>query len=273
MNKSILAPLIFLLLCTDAKAELTDIGGGLIYDGYLDLTWMQDANYMRGSGAHPTGNVSWNEAMEFAENLEFAYGPNGVLLTNWRLPAANNIGRTYICRDAPCNSSESGHVQFVHGFGLFSSLGPTDLVQLWTSNEIGSLAYVYNRAHGYHVPVLKSFGLPAWLVMDGDARLAIIDSDDDGVSDLEDNCPAVGNPDQANSDGEDDGGDACDNDDDNDNWFDVDDNCPLVANPNQEDFDGDLVGDGCDNCLLTPNPNQEDSNDDGVGDLCAAIGC
>lgn len=99
------------------------------------------------------------------------------------------------------------------------------------------------------------------------------DADGDGISDAEDNCPSEPNNDQLNTDGENDGGDACDADDDNDDWFDVDDNCPLTANPNQEDFDGDLVGDACDNCSVTPNPNQEDVNGDGVGDACSAIGC
>jgi hypothetical protein len=99
------------------------------------------------------------------------------------------------------------------------------------------------------------------------------DQDGDGVGDAEDNCPAVYNPDQINTDGANDGGDACDTDNDNDDWFDVDDNCPLIANPNQEDADGDGVGDVCDNCLITANPDQEDIDGDGVGDLCAHIGC
>ena len=41
--------------------------------------------------------------------------------------------------------------------------------------------------------------------------------------------------------------DACDDDDDNDTRLDVNDNCPLVANPSQANFDGDALGDACDN--------------------------
>ncbi len=47
------------------------------------------------------------------------------------------------------------------------------------------------------------------------------DSDDDGIDDLMDNCPNMANPDQKNSDGDDDGGDACDLNDDNDDFMDV----------------------------------------------------
>ena len=73
----------------------------------------------------------------------------------------------------------------------------------------------------------------------------ILDADDDGVPDAEDNCPNVANPDQANNDGDSEG-DVCDADDDNDGVLDGEDNCPLTANPGQEDFDLDGIGDACD---------------------------
>jgi hypothetical protein len=61
-----------------------------------------------------------------------------------------------------------------------------------------------------------------------------------------DNCRVVANPDQANTDGANDGGDACDADDDNDGVADPDDNCAVVANHGQKDTDGNGVGDACD---------------------------
>ncbi len=77
------------------------------------------------------------------------------------------------------------------------------------------------------------------------------DSDDDGV-DATDNCPNVGNPDQADSDA-DGAGDACDlclvdpyDDADGDGVCGNEDNCPDVANADQADADGDFVGDACD---------------------------
>lgn len=61
---------------------------------------------------------------------------------------------------------------------------------------------------------------------------AIVDTDEDGVADADDNCVAVANSDQANAD-EDAHGDACDN-------------CTDAVNDDQADCDGDTLGDACD---------------------------
>jgi hypothetical protein len=82
-----------------------------------------------------------------------------------------------------------------------------------------------------------------------------VDSDGDGIKDLCDNCPGVGNPDQSDHDN-DQLGDACDDctDTDGDGFGNPgfpantcpDDNCPLGYNPDQIDTDGDGIGDACD---------------------------
>ena len=112
------------------------------------------------------------------------------------------------------------------------------------------------------------------------SRSTVPDTDLDGVLDVNDNCVAIANADQANNDG-DAQGDACDPDDDNDIVIDVADNCPLVANSDQANNDGDAQGDACDpdddndfvldsvdNCALVANADQADNDGDGQGDAC-----
>ena len=80
-----------------------------------------------------------------------------------------------------------------------------------------------------------------------------LDSDDDGIPDVDDNCPETANPLQEDADL--DGiGDACDS-------------CPLDAD-NDGDADG-VCGD-VDNCPETNNPDQSDIDGDGIGDVCDA---
>lgn len=79
----------------------------------------------------------------------------------------------------------------------------------------------------------------------------VVDSDQDGIADVQDNCPSAANPSQTDLDL--DGlGDACDADQDGDGvvefgpaWAALD-NCPLTPNPMQEDSDGNGRGDACD---------------------------
>ncbi len=108
------------------------------------------------------------------------------------------------------------------------------------------------------------------------------DIDGDGLCAADDNCPAVSNADQLDSDG-DGAGDVCD-DDDRDGTLDLVDNCPNIPNPNQTDIDSDGLGDACDedmdsdghandldNCPESYNPGQGDSNADGIGDACCCV--
>lgn len=79
------------------------------------------------------------------------------------------------------------------------------------------------------------------------------DTDGDGRLDSEDNCPAVANADQADTD-KDDAGDVCDA-------------CAAVFD-DQHDEDGDGVGDLCDNCPGVVNADQLNSDTDQLGDAC-----
>jgi cysteine-rich repeat protein len=102
------------------------------------------------------------------------------------------------------------------------------------------------------------------------------DRDRDGRGDACDNCALTANADQADAD-LDGAGDACDNcatpnpdqaNADRDALGDACDNCPTVANPDQRETDGDGRADACDNCPALANADQADADGDGVGDAC-----
>ncbi|MBM4320231.1 MAG: terpene cyclase/mutase family protein, partial [Deltaproteobacteria bacterium] len=60
---------------------------------------------------------------------------------------------------------------------------------------------------------------------------------------------------------------------DEDGLCEMEDNCPRDFNPEQSDQDGDAVGDACDNCPNDPNSGQEDQDHDGIGDACDKQQC
>jgi len=78
--------------------------------------------------------------------------------------------------------------------------------------------------------------------------------DGDATLDYTDNCPAVANTGQLDTD--------------NDGYGDVCDVCPTLSNPDQFDADADLVGDTCDNCPSVPNLDQANNDGDSLGNAC-----
>lgn len=113
----------------------------------------------------------------------------------------------------------------------------------------------------------------AILVLQRSVGGACLDSDEDGICDDVDNCPAVANENQA--DGDNDGvGDDCDECPGYDDHADADndgvaDGCDVCAgHDDNADADGDGVADGCDNCPDDANQGQEDADADGYGDVC-----
>ena len=100
----------------------------------------------------------------------------------------------------------------------------------------------------------------------GRAAVYLPDADRDGVTDVEDNCPTVGNSSQIDTDGDGDG-DACDADDDDDGLSDDDEVNVHGTNPLDPDSDGDGLSDG-DEVLggSGTDPLDADSDDDGLSD-------
>lgn len=101
-----------LILSASVNAALIDRGNGLIYDTDLEITWLADANYAMTSGYDADGMMAWNDAMSWADQLQYA-GYN-----NWRLPSALNQDGSSPCTSGECNDSEMGHLHFIELSGL-----------------------------------------------------------------------------------------------------------------------------------------------------------
>ncbi len=175
-----------------------------------------------------------------------------------------------------CGSDGKGRVSkiLVNGMGHAWPAG---------NNSSGGGSYIDHDHINYPEWIAKWF-------FDNNMRVQVEeneDQDNDGVIDANDNCPAVPNSDQQDSN-QNGVGDACESavtDTDQDGVDDASDNCPFDYNPGQEDSDGDGEGDNCDavddvdadgdgilndddNCPNRYNYSQKDSDNNGVGDAC-----
>jgi hypothetical protein len=109
-----------------------------------------------------------------------------------------------------------------------------------------------------------------------------LDTDYDGVIDILDNCPLIGNPSQTDYD-EDGIGDGCDPDIDGDGMTNENDAFPNdpseqsdidgdgVGDNTDADDDGDGIADGSDNCPFVANSDQADLDGNGVGTACDSL--
>lgn len=85
------ASVAMLFVAPGAQAALFDRGGGLIYDDVLKVTWLQDANYMKTSGASITGHGNWVGASAWVDGLVYHDAVRGKEWSDWRLPTVRPI--------------------------------------------------------------------------------------------------------------------------------------------------------------------------------------
>ncbi len=189
--------LLSLLFTSPVQAALIDRGNGLIYDSDLNITWLQDANYAFTSGYDLDGRMTWQQAMDWADQLE--YGGFG----DWRLPAlfeadsacsfsSNFNGQTY-SYGYNCAAGEMSHLfyeelgnigylspegeELTPGWGL-ANIGPfvnlaTELFDYWSGVEMSSSSYpntawFFHFNDGNQVWTLKDREFYAIAVRDGD---------------------------------------------------------------------------------------------------------
>jgi hypothetical protein len=85
----VLSLLASMFAATPARADLIDLGGGMVYDSEQDLTWLKDMAYVQSSGADADGRVSYLQAVEWVESLVFGG------YDDWRLPQMRTTGQLH----------------------------------------------------------------------------------------------------------------------------------------------------------------------------------
>jgi hypothetical protein len=168
---------------SNAQAMLVDRGRGLIYDDVLEITWLQDANYIDTSGyLGSSGRVGWYSANTWVDGLN--YGG----FDDWRLPTMLSIGLwneprfTNVQLAATAagvtltngNSSELSYMFKVNDLSMFSRVQSTEIY--WTNIEYNVLsdpypfygAWASSSTNGANGGYTKSAGAFAWAVRDGD---------------------------------------------------------------------------------------------------------
>jgi hypothetical protein len=136
---------LFALGTGTSHATLIDRGGGLIYDTVLNVTWMQDALYIKTVGAAPDGRMNWTDAMNFAANTVFYDSVRNTYWDDWRLPATINSPSS-LGYDTTGLSSELAYMYYIN-LGYAANTGHDPSLPAPTSTNYNPFINITYRAY------------------------------------------------------------------------------------------------------------------------------
>ena len=125
-----------------SNATIIELGGGLVYDDVLKITWLQDANYAQTTGSddllygsNTDGTMRWDDAVTWAEDLVYQGHKD------WRLPLT-----PVVCYGPnPCTTSEMGYLYWTEGI---SSGSPSPFINVrpgayWSGSTLSGTPLVF----------------------------------------------------------------------------------------------------------------------------------
>jgi hypothetical protein len=205
---------IFMCFALPVNAALfSRLGGKLVYDSDLNITWLADGNLAESNtfgvtGINLDGSMSWAsglpQAWIGAMNSTYYLGIN-----NWRLPNTLHPDGSCELVDANrsygryCTGSEMGHLYYTE-FGLgagegigdgspVTNIGPFKNVRrntYWSQTAVQNSGrqYVFQFQAGYQNLGLTNINDYAWPVFDGDIFITLLrcDLNDNGTVDAGD---------------------------------------------------------------------------------------
>ena len=178
-------------------------------------------------------SLGWlNRNYRYQQDIIQRSGWNGIYYHLWAASKAYEVTEDD-GSNAPLYSSDIGGVRdpVADGFGDETARWYYDFA--WFLTDIQDANGNWTQYNGWNNYARNAFSI---LVLERSlGGVCLLDSDDDGLCDVEDNCPDVPNPGQEDRDN-DAIGDACDN-------------CPNLPNADQLDVDGDEIGDACDDLI------------------------
>jgi hypothetical protein len=174
-----------------ARAELINLGNGMIYDSVQDLTWLQDMGYVRSSGYDADGRLTYSQARTWADSLTFGG------YDDWRLPTMTVEGLAHLGEDeitevmaqlgGRWEASDIGDGLSWWNYDMPSSFGPfipPTRTAMWVTPPSGSnqcptwytgcyswMGWTTIDLAQYHWGSPETAGPTAWAVRDGMARV------------------------------------------------------------------------------------------------------
>lgn len=178
-TQTLLAAAVLLSVTGAAQATLMPtLGGQVVNDTDLNITWLADANYSKTSGYDSDGLMTWSQAQSWITSLNTA---NYLGFSDWRLPTSDT------CVRYNCTGSEMGHLFYtelggVAGNSILTS-GDPDLVLFqnlqsnyyWSGTEYASYtlsAWDFSFGFGYQYAGYKGNTLFALAVRPGQVAAA-----------------------------------------------------------------------------------------------------